>query len=306
MVSAPSNPTRRVVVLLNFLTQHPSRTFSLSELGRELGISKSTLHPLVETLADSGYLMRDAETRQIRLGPVLAGVGTAALGHRGHLINTLRPAMESVAHELDAHCVVSADFGDWIVPLAAAGEPSRVTTLFRVGGRANPFIPPMGILFLPGRPMNEIHEWLDRSQPPLEPPEVEFNLSALDVLRLNGFTATARLDVKARLEKAFDGDVSPEKSRVFQDLMSEIRGSRYLILDFSNPDPQEVDWIGIPVLDQHGRVELALVVLNLPHALTGPEILDVVALMRNSVAGLAGIHLLQGNGDALSRPVPIR
>ena len=306
MVTAPSNPTRRVVIILNFLTQHPSRTFSLSELARELGISKSTLHPIIETLTDAGYLMRDAETRQIRLGPVLAGVGTAALGHRGHVIDTLRPAMESIAHQLDSHCIVSADFGDWIVPLAAAGEPSRVTTLFRVGGRANPFIPPMGILFLPGRPMSEIHEWLDRSQPPLEPSEIEFNLSAIDVLRVNGFTATARLDVKARLEKAFDGDVSPEKSRAFKDLMREIRGSRYLILDFSNPEPQEVDWIGIPVLDQRGRVELALVVLNLPHALTGPEILDVVALMRNSVAGLAAIHLLQGNGDALSQPVPIR
>lgn len=292
--------------MLNFLARHPARPFSLAELARELSISKSTLHPLVETLADAGYLMRDARTRQIRLGPVLTGLGNAALGRRGHLIDSLRPAMESIARELDSHCIVSADFDAWIVPLAAVGEPSRVTTLFRVGSRANPFTPPMGILFLPGRPMSEIQEWLDRAQPPLDPAEIEFNLSALDVLRLNGFTATARLDVKARMERAFDdfqNDGTPETSAMFTHLVTEIRRSRYLLLDFSSREPQEVDWVGIPVLDRNGRVEFALVVLNLPRPLTGPEILEVAQFMRSSVADVASIHLLPGRDGVLDRRV---
>jgi DNA-binding IclR family transcriptional regulator len=302
VAGAQSNPTRRVIALLNFLAQRPSRTFSLTELARELSISKSTLHALVETLTDAGYLMRDAETRQIRLGPALTGLGAAALGRRGHLIDSLRPAMEAIARELDAHCIVSADFDDWIVPLAAVGEPRRVTTLFHVGGLANPFTPPMGILFLPGRPMSEIQEWLGRADPPLNAAEAELSLSALDVLRVNGFTATARLDVKARLDKAFEdlqADEDPEKAALYKDFLKEFRRSRYLILDFTNSTPQEVDWIGIPLLDENGRVELAVVVLNLPDPLTGPEILDIARLMRGAVADVPGARLLPGGAGAL-------
>ncbi|MEV5561045.1 helix-turn-helix domain-containing protein [Nonomuraea wenchangensis] len=301
MAGAASNPTRRVVALLDFLAQHPGRAYSLSDLSRELGISKSTLHALVETLADAGYLLRDAGTRLIQLGPVLTALGHAALGQRGVLIDSLRPAMEKIARELDSHCVVSADFGEWIVPLALAGEPARVTTVFRLGARGNPFAPPMGTLFLPGRPMSEIQEWLDRAQPPMQPAEVELHLSAIDLLRANGFAAATRLDAKARLERALDGfhvDGAPEESDVVRELLGEMRGARYMVLDFADPEPREIDWIGIPLLDRGGRVQLALVVLNLPRPLSGPEILEVVRLLRESASGVPGVRLLQGTGGS--------
>lgn len=57
------------------------------------------MHPLVETLADAGYLMRDESSRLIRLGPILTGIGAAALGHRAHMVDSLRPAMEELAHD---------------------------------------------------------------------------------------------------------------------------------------------------------------------------------------------------------------
>ncbi|MFI5953137.1 helix-turn-helix domain-containing protein [Cryptosporangium sp. NPDC051539] len=295
MAGSPSNPTRRVIAVLDFLAQHPLRTFTLTELAQGVGISKSTLHALVETLVEAGYLLRENESKQFRLGPVLAGIGTAALGRRGHLIGVLRPAMEKVAAELNSHCVVSADFDNWIVPLAHAGDPTHVTTLFRVGARANPFTPPMGVLFLPGRPMADIQEWLSRAQPPLLPNEIELNLSALEHLRSAGFLATARLDVKARMERAFDGldsSFRTEDPVLVQEMIAEMRRSRYLILDYRQPEPQDVDWIGIPLLDDAGRVELAFVVLNLPRKLTGPDILDVARRMRESIVNLSGVRTL--------------
>lgn len=294
MAGAQSNPTRRVVALLNFLARRPGRVYSLSDLARELEISKSTLHPLVETLAAAGYLIRDDESRLIRLGPVLAGIGAAALGHRGHLVDALRPAMDDLSRELDAHCVVSAVIGDWIVPIAAAGEPSRVRTLFRVGGRANPFAPPMGVLFLAGRPMSEVQEWLDLAQPPMEPAEIELVLSTVDLLRATGMAAASRLGIKARIEQALDEYAnSAERTGTMDDLMGELRHSRYLITDLSTPEPQEVDWIGIPLCDERGRVDCALVVLNLPHPQSGPEIRAIGERMRAAARPVRGVRLLE-------------
>ncbi|ONH55544.1 hypothetical protein CcI49_28995 [Frankia sp. CcI49] len=300
MAGASSNPTRRVVALLNFLARRPGRMFSLSELSRELEISKSTLHPLVETLVDAGYLMRDDATKVIRLGPVLTGIGSAALGHRGHLVNSLGSAMENIAHGLDAHCVISAMFGDWIVPLAAAGEPSRVTTLFRVGARANPFSPPMGVLFLPGQPMGEVQEWLDKAQPTMDPAEVDLTLRALDLLRREGFAAATRLDVKARIEQVLDGVVyaAPERSPQFQEMLRELRRGQYLVTDFTFEERREIDWLGIPLCDARGRVDAAFVVLNLPRPLSGPEIVEVAERMKAAVRETPGTRLLDSEEDA--------
>jgi DNA-binding IclR family transcriptional regulator len=309
VTGATSNPTRRVVDVLNFLARKPNRVFSLSELSRELGISKSTLHPLVETLTDSGYLMRDNATRMIRLGPVLTGVGAAALGHRGHLVDSLRPVLEHIAHDLDAHCLVSAVFGDWIVPVAAAGEPSRVTTLFRIGSRANPFAPPMGVLFLPGRPMAEVQDWLDRAQPAMEPAEVELHLSTLDLLRTTGVAAAARLDVKARIEHALDevAATGNERNTGLPELMQELRLGHYLVTDFADPTPLAVDWIGIPLCDERGRADSAMVVLNLPRAQSGPEILQIGKRMMAAASAVPGVRLLSStNGRKAPRAAAAR
>ncbi|SNQ47594.1 Transcriptional regulator, IclR family [Frankia canadensis] len=282
---AQSNPTRRVVLVLDFLARHRHRSFSLSELARELDISKSTLHGIVETLLEAGYLLRDPGSLHYRLGPALAGVGQAALGPHGPLVDALRPVMDRLAREFEAHCVVSADLGGFIVPLALAGEPARVTTLCRVGERL-PLSPPMGTLFMAGRQMSEIRAWLDRARPPLSAAEVELHLSAVDLLRSNGFAAAARVDAKARLERALGvlefGD--PKDQGVVDHLMGELRRARYLLLDFEDPAPIEVDWIGVPVIGRQARTELALVVLNLPAPLSGPRIAEVAGHLRSAVA----------------------
>jgi DNA-binding IclR family transcriptional regulator len=286
MATAASNPTLRVVAVLDHLTEHSNRPHSLSDLSRALGISKSTLHPLIESLVQSGYLLRADTSRMVQLGPTLAGIGHAALGEASTIIEALRPFMEQTAAELDAHCIVSGVFEDWIVPMAATGDPSRVTTVFRVGGKNNPFEPPMGVLFVVGQPMRVIQEWLSRPSPPLTPAAREASLSGIDVVRANGFAAATRLDVKGRLENALDGYANDESTRESSDVrawLDEMRKSNYLLLDLDDRKPREIDWIGVPVTSSNGRVRLALVVLNLPRRYTGPEVTAIAHRLREGV-----------------------
>src|SRR5690242_13893127 len=73
-----SPPTARVVAVLNFLASHPQEQFGLSELARRLDLSKPTCLGIVTTLAEAGYLVRDAAEKTYRLGPALITLGHTA------------------------------------------------------------------------------------------------------------------------------------------------------------------------------------------------------------------------------------
>lgn len=54
-------------------------TIGVSELSRDLGLSRSTTHRYIATLAALGYLQQDAETKRYRLGPRVLDLGFAAI-----------------------------------------------------------------------------------------------------------------------------------------------------------------------------------------------------------------------------------
>jgi DNA-binding IclR family transcriptional regulator len=53
---------------------------TLSDLGRELDISKSSVHGLLRTLQAWGYVQRESDSRRFRLGGALVSLGQAAAG----------------------------------------------------------------------------------------------------------------------------------------------------------------------------------------------------------------------------------
>ncbi len=54
-------------------------TIGVSELSRELGLSRSTTHRYIATLTALGYLQQDATTKRYRLGPRVLDLGFAAI-----------------------------------------------------------------------------------------------------------------------------------------------------------------------------------------------------------------------------------
>ncbi len=51
----------------------------VSELGRDIGLSRSTTHRYVATLATLGYLQQDPATKKYRLGPRVLDLGFSAI-----------------------------------------------------------------------------------------------------------------------------------------------------------------------------------------------------------------------------------
>src|SRR5438045_1900304 len=66
-----SPPIERGILILDFLTTHPGRGFTAAELSRRLGISRSTAHSILITMADRALVLRNPDTHEYRLGPAL-------------------------------------------------------------------------------------------------------------------------------------------------------------------------------------------------------------------------------------------
>jgi IclR family pca regulon transcriptional regulator len=68
---------RGLAILSAFRSGRP--VLGVSELGRELGLSRSTTHRYVATLASLGYLQQDPATKKYRLGPRVLDLGFSAI-----------------------------------------------------------------------------------------------------------------------------------------------------------------------------------------------------------------------------------
>jgi IclR family pca regulon transcriptional regulator len=68
---------RGLAILSSFNSDRP--LIGVSELSRELDLSRSTAHRYITTLAQLGYLQQDADSRRYRLGPKVLDLGFSAI-----------------------------------------------------------------------------------------------------------------------------------------------------------------------------------------------------------------------------------
>ena len=68
---------RGLAILSAFRSGRP--LLGVSELGRDIGLSRSTTHRYVATLAALGYLQQDSGTKKYRLGPRVLDLGFSAI-----------------------------------------------------------------------------------------------------------------------------------------------------------------------------------------------------------------------------------
>ena len=68
---------RGLAILSSFDSDRP--LIGVSELSRELSLSRSTAHRYISTLAQLGYLQQDPESKRYRLGPRVLDLGFSAI-----------------------------------------------------------------------------------------------------------------------------------------------------------------------------------------------------------------------------------
>jgi hypothetical protein len=85
---------RGLAILSSFQSSQP--LLGVSDLSRVVGLSRSTTHRYVSTLAALGYLQQDADTRKYRLGPRVLDLGFSAINSM-ELRHICAPHLASIA-----------------------------------------------------------------------------------------------------------------------------------------------------------------------------------------------------------------
>jgi DNA-binding IclR family transcriptional regulator len=95
----PVSPAvQRALAVLDLLARNGSG-LTLSELGRALGQAKSSLHVVLSTLEDAGFVVRDSVSKRYTLGPQILAL-SAAYARQSDLLRSFYEIASPLAREL--------------------------------------------------------------------------------------------------------------------------------------------------------------------------------------------------------------
>ncbi|MCV7303145.1 helix-turn-helix domain-containing protein [Mycobacterium barrassiae] len=266
-----SPPTDRVVRILDYLAGHPQDRLGVSELARRVGLSKPTCLGILTSLADAGYLVRDAADKTYRLGPSLI-----TLGHRAQESLRVSPAAREELRRLSARFGVTAALSgvvdDRITLLDIVSPPGA-----RPGvevGQSYPFAPPVGLMFVLWDDEAE-RDWLAKEPTlPLRTDTERLN-RVIAECRADGYLVERLTPGGRRLYALMAGmstELPDELRALLGELVSDIGERVYLRSENGTGRKRhDISVISAPVYDHYQR-QIMVASMHIGKALTDNEI----------------------------------
>jgi DNA-binding IclR family transcriptional regulator len=267
-----SPPTQRVISLLDHFVAHPGGRFGLSELARELEMSKPTCLGIVTTLVESGHLVCDPHTKTYALGPALIPVGRLAQQNFA-AADVADRSLAQLSNRYDAACTASAVVGDQIVVLASTAASHRRPEV--PVGQRYPFAPPVGLMYVLWDSDAAFDAWL--AKPPTLPVRLDHAhlRTVVAECRIRGYLVEGLTETGRRLHSLMAGvaayDLPEEVRELVGEMVSNLGERVYLGADLSARGKHPVSMLAAPTYDADGNQELVLT-LYVGAAITGAEI----------------------------------
>ena len=168
---------RGLAILSTFTATKP--LLGVSEVAREVGLSRSSAHRYIATLTKLRYLEQDAPSRRYRLGPRVFDLGFSAINSmelRQIAVPALQELSDSTGHTVNMAVLDGADIV-YIERCRSASQGQREIDLnLHVGSRLPAYCTSMGKVLLAGLP----------------PEELETHVARIDFARRGPNTITAR------------------------------------------------------------------------------------------------------------------
>jgi DNA-binding IclR family transcriptional regulator len=281
-MARPAPAANRAIEILNFLTAHPTQSFTLSELAKHLDLNGASAHAVLAVLTDAGYLLRHPTHRTYALGPAVFALGAAALErHPG--IDLARTEMRALATELGVHVVLTTATADEIVFLDRAGVYAGSDPAPRVGERV-PLMPPLGAVFLAWAGPAAIDAWLARiDDAPAD--GGASHLRSLAGVRARGYAVGLEVATRGQLGRALiestDYPRADQSHERIAALVAQLGREQYVLDDLS-AEHDDVSLIAAPVFGAAGEVVLALSAVGFNAPLGRAEIDHIGTLLRRA------------------------
>ena len=156
---------RGLAILSSFNSDRP--LIGVSELSRDLDLSRSTAHRYVATLAKLGYLQQDPESKRYRLGPKVLDLGFSALNSMD-LLEIAAPHLRRLADETQRTVNLAILDGTDVVYIeryrTARPGQREIDLNLHVGARLPAYCTAMGkalLAFLPEERLEELIKLID-------------------------------------------------------------------------------------------------------------------------------------------------
>jgi DNA-binding IclR family transcriptional regulator len=126
---------------------HGHREYGVTEIARQLGISKSTAHRLLNTLAEERLLEQNPHTGAYRLGLVIYELGSTVTVH-AELHDAAGPVIEHVRNATRETVIVAVLNGPEVVCIERREGPQALRLFGQVGAREDAHVASSGKLLL--------------------------------------------------------------------------------------------------------------------------------------------------------------
>jgi IclR family pca regulon transcriptional regulator len=154
---------RGLAILSSF--REGSTLLGVSELAREVGLSRSTAHRYIATLATLGYLDQDPATRKYRLGPRVVDLGFSAINSmdlREVAVPHLQALSDETGHTVNMAVLDGADIV-YIERCRTSQRGQRDIDLnLHIGSRLPAYCTSMGKVLLAGLAIDDQRAVLER------------------------------------------------------------------------------------------------------------------------------------------------
>jgi DNA-binding IclR family transcriptional regulator len=144
MYQAPT--VKRAFQILDLIARRDKR-LTISDLSRELGISKSTVHGIAQALEGTGAVVRDHKTRRYSLGLTLFELGRKAYA-RIDLRDIARPYMEELMRSTRQTVFLGIRAGDHVSIIDIVESTQELKITAHIGARLPLLVGATGKVFM--------------------------------------------------------------------------------------------------------------------------------------------------------------
>jgi DNA-binding IclR family transcriptional regulator len=269
-----SNPTERVIDVLNFLAAHPTEAFTLAEIAKHLRLSNGSAHRVLTTMARAQFLSRNEKHKTYSLGAALVAIGQATVEkHRG--IDVARRELSRLSVELNVQCSANVVVDGDLLVLVREGMPQSHLGLTQVGER-RPFIPPWGLCHVAWSGDESIQTYLGRASEHLSKASRAHLLAAFALIRRRGFAIASRGPSTSEARRNTVSPVGRARDEAYLAAISKMVGQLSLkelqLLDVSEVGSEGISYLAAPVFSPTGTVSLQLVISGIPKLLSAAKI----------------------------------
>jgi len=169
--------TERVLDILELVSNDNLKSYTLGEIATILGIPKSSLFPLVHTLADRGYLKYDKKSLSFSLGFKAFEVGMKYANHTG-IYDDIISEMQYIVKMCSESCNFTELKGGDALCLLKIDSPEAIRMVSAPGRRLPAYSTAMGKAMLAYKTKSEIEKLYPKGLIPV----TEHTITDIDVL----------------------------------------------------------------------------------------------------------------------------